>query len=101
MIEAQHTRPRKLARIFPLCNFSSRESIATSGKGLDDVFGIVGGGDEGGGVEERLGIGYLHVEGFGDEHVYAVAEVFDEADGCEVAEGRLVRQGEGRVLGLG
>jgi len=54
---------------------------------LDDVFGVVGRGDEGGTVEEPFGVGYLYVEGFGDEHVYAVAEVFDEADGVDEAGG--------------
>jgi len=89
----QRTRPRELTRILPLRDLASRESIAAGGKGLDDVFGIVGGGDEGRGVEKSLGVGYLHVEGFWDEHVYAVAQVFDEADRC--GGGRNVSRKEG------
>jgi hypothetical protein len=55
-----------------------RETVAGGGEGFYHVLEGVGGGEVGLGVEVCFYVCDLGVEGFGDEEVGAVAEVFEE-----------------------
>ena len=56
------------------------EAVARSGEGLDRVFGGVRGGEVGVSVKYVFCVCDLHVKGFGNEEVDAVAEVFEVAN---------------------
>lgn len=65
--------------VLALGEFVGGEAVAVCGKGVLDGGLVVGGGEPGFCVDVPLDVGDLHVDGFGDEEVDAVAEVFEEA----------------------
>lgn len=80
-------RARELLRAAALHELDGGDAVARGGERLLGVLGVVGREQPGGRVDRELGLRDLRLEGFGEEKVYAGAQVLEKGGRAAEAGG--------------